>query len=576
MRKKSASENQSNIKINIRRQNIIFMLSSVLVIMAINMISSRFFVRLDLTAERRFTLTQATRDMLRELDDIVYFRVYLEGDFPVGFTRLRNQTREMLDEFRAHNHNVQYDFINPTVEGDRELTDENYSMLIGKGLEPTQLKVQTEDGASQQIIFPGVIVSYRGREIAVSLLQEQLGMSSEHALNHSAQMLEYNLAFAIQTLTAEERPVVAFLEGHSALQPPDVADITYEMGRFYEVRRLSINSNLNALDEVTTLVVAKPVKQFTEEDKFVIDQFIMRGGSVLWLIDPVFASMDSLRVAPETIGMAWPINLDDMLFRYGVRLNANLITDLQCLPIPMTTGFIGDRPQISMVPWYFFPLVRPASDHPVVKNLNPIKTEFVSSLDTISSPGIQKSILLATSQHTRVLNTPARISFDIMQSPPDERQYRDGQQAVAVLLEGRFESVFRHRRVPLQGGLPAGYTPIDKGEHSRMIVVSDGDIIRNQFDSRGMPLPLGFDRHLNQTFGNSDFIINAINFLTDDTGLIEARSREVRLRLLDSSRINNDRAMLQFLNVLLPLLFIFVFAILRFIWRKRKYNQKVV
>jgi ABC-2 type transport system permease protein len=570
------SEIQKTKKINIRKQNMTSLLASILIIVAINMIGSRYFTRIDLTAEKRFTLTDATRELLRDLDDIVYFRVYLEGEFPAGFKRLRNQTREMLDEFRAYSTFVQYEFINPTIKGDWERTEENYTMLVRKGLQPTQLQVQAEDASSQQIIFPGAIVSYRGREAPISLLQEQRGMSSENVLNHSAQMLEYNLAFAIHALTVDEKPVVAFLEGQGELELRHVADITFEMEDFYQVKRLSINADLNALDDVNTLIIAKPLIEYSEADKFVIDQYIMRGGSVLWLIDPVFASMDSLQRAPETIGMAWPVNIEDMLFRYGVRLNTDLLTDLQALPIPVTTGFIGNRPQISLIPWYFFPLVRPASDHPVVKNLNAIRTEFISSLDTVGAEGVEKTILLSTSEYTRVLNTPTRISFDIMQTRPDETQYRDGPRAVAALLEGEFESVFRNRAVPLPGGLPQDFKRRDRGNPARMIVVADGDIIRNQFDSQGSPLPLGYDRYLDETFGNRDFILNAINYLNDDLGIIEARAREIRLRLLDTSRVNNDKAILQVLNVALPLIFILLFAVLRFVWRKKKYNRKIV
>jgi ABC-2 type transport system permease protein len=571
-----SSEIKNTKKINVRKQNMTGLFASILIIIAINMIGSRYFTRIDLTAEKRFTLTEATRDLLRELDDIVYFRVYLEGEFPAGFKRLRNQTREMLDELRAYSGNIQYEFINPTIKGDWERTEENYSMLVRKGLQPTQLQVQAEDASSQQIIFPGAIVSYRGREIPVSLLQEQRGMSSENVLNHSAQMLEYNLAFAIHTLTMPEQPVVAFLEGHGELEFRHVADITYELDDFYEVERLAVNGDPAALNGVNTLVVAKPLEEFPEDDKFVIDQFIMNGGNVLWLIDPVFASMDSLQQATETIGMAWPLNLDDMLFRYGARLNTDLITDLQALPLPITTGFVGNRPQISMIPWFYFPLVRPATDHPVVKNLNALRTEFVSSVDTVGAPGIEKTFLLESSSYTRVLNTPARISFDIMQSRPDERQYQDGSRPVAVLLEGEFESVFRNRLVPAGVSLPENIQRKDRGLFTRMIIVADGDIIRNQFDSQGAPLPLGYDRYLDETFGNRDFILNAINYLNDDTGIIEARTREVRLRLLDTNRLTSSKLQLQVMNVILPLVFIILFAISRFVWRKRKYSKRMV
>ncbi len=562
-------------KANVRKQNLLSLGLSLLIIIAVNMIGSRYFTRVDLTSEKRFTLTDATRDMLRNLDDFVYFRVYLEGDFPAGFRRLRNQTREMLDEFRAYSDFIQYEFINPTIKGDWDATEENYNMLARKGLQPTQLQVTAEDASSQQIIFPGAIASYRGKEIPLALLMDQMGMPSEDVLNNSGQALEYNLATTIHKLTVNDKPRVAFLEGNQELEFRYVADITFELEDFYEVDRLQINGDITALQEVSTLIIAQPMTEFSEKDKFVIDQFIMNGGSTLWLIDPVYASMDSLQVAPETLGMPWSVNLDDMLFRYGVRLNTDLIMDLQSLPIPITTGYIGDRPQISMVPWFYFPLVRPASNHPIVKNLNAVRTEFISSIDTVETEGIRKTILLQSSPYTRVVQTPAQISFNIMQQQVDESRYRDGTRDVAVLLEGAFESVFRNRRIPLEQ-IPQGFQTVERGQPARMIVVSDGDIIRNQFGNQGQPLPLGYDRFLNETFGNRDFILNAVNYLNDDRGIMEARAREIRLRMLDRSRVNAARFPVQLLNVGLPVILVLLFGAVRFFLRKRKFNKKIV
>lgn len=568
-------ENKIVKKFNVRRHNIISLLVSLLIIVAVNMIGSRYFKRIDLTSERRFTLTDATRDLLRDLDDIVYFRIYLEGDFPAGFRRLRNQTREMLDEFRAYSDFIQYEFINPTIKGDWERTEENYRMLAGKGLQPTQVQVTAEDASSQQIIFPGALVSFRGREVPLSLLQDQLGLPSEEVLNNSAQALEYNLATTIHKLTVADKPRVAFHTGNDELELRYVADITFELEDFYDVDRLRINGDIKALQDVSTLIIAQPMREFSEADKFVIDQFIMNGGSVLWLIDPVYASMDSLQIAPETLGMPWPLNLDDMLFRYGVRLNTDLVKDLQSVPIPITTGFIGDRPQISLVPWFYFPLVRPAVNHPIVRNLNPVRTEFVSTIDTVGSENIRKTILLQTSPYTRIMQTPVRISFDIMQQQVDESLYRQGSHPVAVLLEGEFESVFRNRRIPEGVSIPEDFQMKNSGTGSRMIVVSDGDVIRNQFGSQGEPLPLGYDRFLNETFGNRDFILNAVNYLNDDRGIMEARAREIRLRALDRSLVNRNRLTIQVLNVGLPVLLVIVFGSLRFFLRKRKFNKKI-
>jgi len=559
-------------KVNVRIENLKSLFIGLLLIIALNLLGSYYFVRFDLTSEKRFTLTPATRNLLYELDDYVHFKVYLEGDFPAGFKRLRNQTREMLDEFRAHSSFITYEFINPTIKGDRERTEENYTMLVNSGLQPTQLQVQTEDASSQQVIFPGAIASYQGKENSLSLLQDQMGMSSENVINISTMALEYNLASTIHKLTLERKPVVAFLEGNQELESIDMADIITRLQEFYDVGRVSLNGDVASLKGVNTLVVAQPLQEFKEQDKFVIDQFVMHGGSVLWLVDPVYASMDSLQVAPETLGMAWPLNLDDMLFRYGVRLNTDLIMDMQATPIPITTGYMGDSPQISMLPWFYFPLVTPASDHPVVKNLNAVRTEFISSIDTIAAEGVKKTVLLQTSPYSRLVQTPVNISFDILEKPADENLYNQGPQPMAVLLEGTFQSVFTNRRSPVDT-VPPDFQRKDTSNTTAMIVVADGDLIRNQFDNRGQPLPLGYDRYLDETFGNADFILNAINYLNDDSGIMEARTREVRLRLLDKNRVNPQKLTIQLVNISLPVVFLFIFGFLRFFLRKRKYAR---
>ncbi len=559
-------------KINIRNENLKSLFIGLIIIIAINLLGSNYFIRFDLTSEKRFTLTPATRNLLQELDDFVHFKVYLEGDFPAGFKRLRNQTREMLDEFRAQSSFITYEFINPTITGDMERTEENYTMLVNSGLQPTQVQVQTEDASSQQVVFPGAIASYKDKEYSLSLLQDQMGMSSENVINISTMALEYNLASTIHKLTLDSKPVVAFLEGNQELESIDMADIITRLQEFYDVGRVSLNGDLASLKGVNTLVVAQPLLEFKEQDKFVLDQFVMHGGSVLWLVDPVFASMDSLQVAPETLGLAWPLNLDDMLFRYGVRLNTNLIMDMQATPIPITTGYMGDRPQINMLPWFYFPLVMPASDHPIVKNLNAVRTEFISSIDTIEAEGVQKTILLQTSPYSRLVQSPVRISFDILEKPADENLYRQGPQPMAVLLEGTFQSVFTNRRSPVDS-FPTDFQRKDDSNPTAMIVVADGDIIRNQFDNRGQPLPLGYDRFLDETFGNADFVLNAINYLNDDSGIMEARTREVRLRLLDKNRINDHKFVIKLVNVSLPVIFLFLFGFLRFFLRKRKYTR---
>ncbi|MEE4177301.1 MAG: gliding motility-associated ABC transporter substrate-binding protein GldG [Bacteroides sp.] len=556
---------------DVKRRNIQQLLLGLAIILAVNALGTVKFARCDLTSEKRYSLTEGTRNMLRQLDDLVFFRVYLEGDFPAGFKRLRNQTREMLDEFRAYSSNVQYEFINPTESPEREgLMD----MLVQKGLQPTQLQVRETDASSQQVIFPGALVSYRGKEVPLQLLQDQVGKPAEDVLNNSGQALEYNLANTIRQLTTEKKQKIAFLEGHGEQENQYIADIATSLNDFYQVERLRLDDNLEEILEYRTLIIAKPRIAFSEDEKYLLDQYIMQGGSMLWLVDPVFASMDSL-VPPdfESIGMAWPLNLEDMLFRYGVRMNTDLLMDLRAAPIPVTTGMIGDRPQISLMPWYFFPLLDPVGDHKIVKNLNLVRSEFISSLDTVTAEGVMKTILLKTSPYTRVVPTPARVALDLLQQQPNEQEYAAGPQPVAALLEGNFQSVFRNRIIPAIT-LPEGFQARDESVPTAMIVVTDGDLIRNQFGQGGQPLPLGYDRYSGETFANRDFIMNAVNYLADDSGILEARVKDVRLRMLDRTRVNRDKIFIQLINLLVPVLLLTVFGILRFLWRKRRYAGK--
>ncbi len=339
------------------------------------------------------------------------------------------------------------------------------------------------------------------------------------------------------------------------------------------MERVRLNDEYQSLDDIKTLIVADPKEPFSEEEKFVIDQFVMRGGSVMWLVSPVFADMDSLNYAPETIGMKWDININDMLFHYGARLNADLIQDQNAARIPITTGYVGGRPQINMLPWVFFPMVSQANSHPIVKNLNAVRTEFVSSIDIVGNDDVKKTKLLKTSPYTRVMRVPARISLDILQHPPDDRLFNNGEQTVAVLLEGNFESIYRNRPLP-NVEIPAEKDFQEKSENTAQIVVSDGSIIQNDFDNQSQPLPLGYDKYTGTMYGNRDFILNAVNYLADDTGIMEARAKDVRLRILDNRRVQESKLAIQVFNIIIPVLLVIVFGLIKRFLRIMKYSRK--
>jgi ABC-2 type transport system permease protein len=580
--------NMSDKKKNIKRANITGLLLGVAIIVLANIIAAFIFTRFDLTSEKRYSLSPATKTLLKKLDDVVFFKVYLAGDLPSGFQRLSNETREMLDEFRAYSKKIQYEFVNPSENPNAKDRNDAYRLLVEAGLQPTDLRVSKKGASSQIILFPGAIVSYHGKQIPQQLLMAQLQEESNKVLNNSIQTLEYNLASAIKNLTTPVKPRVAIIEGQGELTQMETFDLQNSLTEFYNVDRVVINHKISSLairlkkdslhdalvNKYRAIIIAKPSKPFDERDKFLIDQFIMRGGKVLWLIDPVFASMDSIKVN-TTMGIPNDINLEDMLFNYGVRLNTNLVQDITALKIPIKTGQIGNQPQFDFFPWYFFPVLMPSVNHPIVNGLNAIKTEFISTLDTVTAVDVKKTYLLYTSPYSRTVNVPALIDLEIVKKQPNERAFSQGPLPVAVLLEGTFTSSFLYRIPPEVSQDPnLGYR--SKSKPTKMIVMGDGDLVKNQFHySKGYPLPLGFDQYTRQTFGNKDLVLNAINYLCDDSGLISVRSRELKLRMLDSSKIAKQRLFWQLINILFPILLITGFGIVKFQLRKRAFSRPV-
>ncbi len=572
-----------------RKQQQLFQLGGiVLILVLINLISSMLFTRFDLTSEKRYTLSPSTTEILKDLDDIVFFKVYLEGEFPAGFKRLQKETKELLDEFRAHNKNIQYEFINPSANENIKERNDTYQLLVEQGLQPTNLQVKTKSGLDQQVIFPGAIVSYRNSQVAVELLEAQMNVPPEAVLNNSIQNLEFKFTNAIRKISRKKKPAIAFIQGHGELDEKETFDIANTLAEDYIVDRLIINEKINALvkrtlvDSATNeykvfpkyaaIVIAKPDSVFSGKDKFIIDQYIMYGGKVLWLIDPVFVSMDSIQRQETTVAVQNKTGLQDQLFTYGARLNENLVMDLVAMSIPLRTGQIGNQPQISFFPWYYFPLVTPFEKHPIVKNLNTIKTQFVSSIDTVKSVAVKKTILLKTSPYSRVVPIPAMVSLAITREEPNERFYHDPPQTIAVLLEGVFQSDFRNRVPPsLSQAKEIGFR--DRSQPTSMIIISDGDIIRNQFHiPNGYPLPLGYDQFTRETFGNKNFILNALNYLTDGSELISIRSRELKLRLLDKTKVNNNKIFWQVFNLLTPVVLVMLIGLILIWLRKRKYT----
>ncbi len=556
---------------NLKKQAWTSLVVLVLIIILANFISTLAFFRIDFTKEKRFTLSDASKSYMKNLEDVVYVQVYLEGEFPAGFKRLRNATKETLDDLKAYaGSNLEYEFINATDEADPKVKEEIIQQLAKKGLTPINVQVRDENGQSQQLIIPGAVVTYRGREQAFQLLQSSsVANSADEVLNNSVINLEFQIVNNIKKVTQLSRPSIAFIQGHGELDTFKTGDIIKTLRTYYEVDFVNLRqTSPQDLFPYKTLIIARPTQVFTEAEKFNLDQYIMNGGRILWMIDPLNADMDSLGAEQMMLTSTYQLNLEDQLFRYGVRVNTDLIQDIQCAPIPVITGNVGAQPQQELFPWLFYPIFIPNSTHPVAKNLDGVRSEFASTIDTIDVPKIIKTPLLQSSKYTKVLNAPVRVALQMLSIEPNPQQFIKSNMITAVALEGTFTSVFRNRLISKNENAKF----LEESKTTRMIVVSDGDIIKNYFSPRDSAVyPLGFDRFTRRTFSNSIFVQNAVDWLADDYNLISARSKEVKLRMLDSERIKKEKLRWQVFNLVIPSVLVILVGTVLFYRRKKKY-----
>lgn len=577
---KKISAQSKKIKRHYQKQLLMFLV----IIIAANWIASKFYTRIDLTSDKRFTLSSATRHILKKLDHPAHFNVYLKGDFPAGFQRLERETKEMLEEFRAYNHQISFSFVNPSAPSDPKTREKIYQQLVSEGLNPTNLQVKTKTGLQQQLIFPGAIASYKGKKIPLSLLENQINVPPEEVLNHSVENLEYLFAEALYRLMQKHKPKVGWVLGQGELKGKEVADITHTLYKEYNFSDVSLtnqsepillkHSKDSIIPSYQVLIIAKPTQRFTEEEKFALDQYIMYGGKVLWFIDPVLASMDSIRTSrsEQTVAIDRGLGLQELLFRYGIRLNKDLVMDLNATPIPVKTGQMGSQAQINMLPWYYFPLITPTSKNPIVRNLNSIQMQFVSSMDTLNIKGIRKTILLKSSPYTGIEDIPGIVSLSILRENPNTEFFRGPAKAVAVLLDGTFSSDYTNRVV--NSMLTPGIPFRNKSKPTSMIIVSDGDVVRNQLQIPGKePLPLGYNQFTGKTYGNKQLTLNALSYLTEGPELLSLRSRELKLRMLDKAKINKQLLKWQLINILIPLLYLVILTLFFVQFRKRKFGR---
>ncbi len=526
-----------------------------LILILLNFTGSYFFKRFDLTGEKRYTLNPATIEMLKNLDDEVYVKVYLEGDFNSAFTRLKTETREMLDEFRVYaKKGLNYEFINiydKKNKGDIEAVQRE---LYEKGIDPTELRTKTGKGEQVQTLFPGAVISFKTREGIWQIFNRQDGIPTEQCVNNSVQNLEYGLSNTIRKLQEVVRPRVAFIRGHHELDTNQTKDIYNALSEYYDVEYIKIKKHLKALKPYSAIILAWPDSVVGERDKFIIDQYIMNGGKVLWCLEPVYTNYDSLKLKGYTLGLNNNINLDDILFNYGIRINPALVQDMNCGYIPINRGYKGGKADLQMFPWIYKPLVTAQGNHPIVKNLGLVRFEFAGYMDTIRAEGVKKTILLSSSKNSRVQSVPARVSLGMVGTQLNEKQFTNGNKPLAILLEGTFKSNYQNRLTDtIANDSAIGFK--EKSKKTAMIVISDGDIIKNDFSYSTMSIsPLGYDRYMKQQFANKTFLLNCMNYLIDGPELMSVRSREVKLRLLDRKKIGLDNPLKwKLYNVLFPL-----------------------
>ncbi len=544
--------------------------AALLLLILINALSSFIYTRFDFTEDHRYTLSEAALDAVSELGRPVIVDVLLEGNLPTEFVKLRTETRQILEEFASENGNIKFTFINP-LENTNNIK-ESVAGLQKLGLTPAQVTVEDNSKVSQDIVFPWAMVNYGNITVKVPLLKNKLGATMEQRVNNSVQQLEYAFADAFSKIAIQKKKQIAVIKGNGELEDIYLADFLTSIRDYYNIGAITLDSvagnpqkTLDQLKGYDLALIAKPTEAFSESEKYVMDQYIVNGGKTMWLIDAVSMELDSL-FNEQNAAMALPLNLNlnDFFFKYGIRVNPDLVNDMYFTQIVLATGE-GNASQYDPVPWYYHPMVFSRNNHPINNNLEAIRLQFASSIDTLSNAN-KKTVLLQSSPLSRLEGTPKQISLDIIDSSPKKENYTSGDKALAVLVEGDFTSAFDNRVKPMQLR-----NPLEKGKSNKMLVVSDGDIIKNQVRN-GRPLELGYDKWTNNYYGNKEFLINAVNYLLDDSGLINIRNKKVAIPFLDAQKIAAQKTKWQLVNIGLPLVLTLVLGLGFTYFRRRKYG----
>ncbi|MFD1604318.1 gliding motility-associated ABC transporter substrate-binding protein GldG [Flavobacterium artemisiae] len=556
------------------QQNIKTLGITIFILIVLNVLGTLFFHRFDLTKDKRYTLSQTTLQIVKQVKNPLSIKIYMDGELPADFKRLQQETKQLLEEFQAYNKNIVFEFVDP-LENEEESEDLTKS-LFQKGLTPINITVDDKGKQSQEMVFPWAVAVYNNKEVNIPLLKNRMGASTTQKVIGSIQHLEYSIADAINKISKSKQKKVAIIKGNGELNEIHIAKMLMQIRESYYIGPFTLdsvakdpNGTLNALKKYDLAIISKPTQNFSDEEKEVLDQFIMNGGKTLWLIDQVAADMDSLyNDAGATLAYPRDLNLNDMFFKYGFRINPDLIKDEYGSPIKLATGEQGSATQYQEFKWKFAPEVYPTSQHPIVKNLGGIKFDFASPIDTLKN-GIKKTVLLQSSQYSKTIGTPSEINLNMVTEKTTPQDYLNkGNIPLAILLEGSFHSAFENRVLPFKDN---SFTA--SGKPNKMIVIADGDLARNQLDKNGMPVELGYDQRTGNLYDNKDFMMNCINYLLDDTGLINIRSKDVELPLLDKEKVYESYTMTQFITIGVPILILAIFGLAFTFVRKRKYSK---
>lgn len=556
-----------------KKRNLKSVFITIAILLVINLIGNSFFHRFDLTKDHRYTLSQTSLDIIKQIKEPLSVKIYMEGDLPAEFRRLQQETKELLEEFQAYNSNIVFEFVNPLENEDESMN--NIKALYMKGLTPVNITVDDKGKQSQEMVFPWAIAVYHNKEVNIPLLKNIMGASTTEKVIGSVQHLEYSIADALNKITKEKQKKIAVIKGNGEIEDIRIAKFLLQIRESYHIGPFTLDSvaknpigSLDALKKYDLAVIAKPTEAFTDAEKQVLDQFVMNGGKSMWLMEQTTVEMDSLyNEAGATLAFPRNLNLNDMFFKYGVRINPDIVKDEYGSPIKLASGEQGSATQYQTFNWKFAPLVTPESKHPIVKNLGGIKFDFANPIDTLKN-GIKKTVLLQSSKYSKKVGTPAEINLNSVTEETSPNHYiNTGNLPLAVLLEGNFNSAFQNRVLAFKQN---DFTAT--GKNNKMIVISDGDIIKNQLDKNYAPVELGFDQRSGNLYDNKDFLLNCVNYLLDDTGLINIRSRDLDLPLLDKDKVSENYSLTQVITIGLPILILGIFGVIFSFLRKRKYS----